>query len=657
MKPHVGRGGALAAVLVLCAGCGGGDAAAPATSTAPATSAVAGTTVPSPPPSTAAAATTPATTVAAQVEFDPEPLGDLLDESGVLGLDGALAAFAATFADLPGVEPAAGAVHHHATAILATLAAHLYDLPDERRAVVEAVLYESPDAAPRGWRRPRAGRLDEARAIVAEAQAYFAGRLGVGLDRIVMTLVEQPRRDPDTGIEYFPDNAGAAAGPRYSESADGYVYDECVVRINADAGSDTTTFRSEVGHEVFHCFQFLWSSYGHSFPLWVFEGTAAWAGFDFAGPSPHYAEGWWDHWTTRPTRDLYARSYDAIGLFSLAAEHGAPPYTMLPELLSAPDLSQVVAHTGPGLLDAWGTHYANEPGWGAAYTISGPGARADRPARVPLTIGPGVAAFTAVPPVPGRAAQVYEFEVFADVLHVTGPAAGRLRAGDGTEVAMPAGTQDVCVRPDGCECPPDRVTPPHISATDRSFFLGLGPSPEGPPLLSQMALDDWCTEAAPATTVADTTPTAPEECVVGDWVVGSDQVAAYYRALSAESSGVELSATGVMLVSFRADGTYTYTPDITLHLETGGLPGQGTFSGDLHGRYSAAGGVITTHSEVSTLGATVEVNGMTIDGTGILNAVLLVSPVNGAPYECAGERLTIQFATPGGRAPVVLTRP
>lgn len=632
-------------VVVALAACGGADDTATTAPTAPTTAPVATTRAPA---TTTAVPEPPA-------PRPPDPLEELLDERGALTLDTALAVFAATFRELPDVDPAPTALHGHDTAVLATLAAHWYELSDAQRAAIEPVLYPRA-ATPRGLRTPRSPGAAAARTIADEASAYFASRLGLDLG-VLVTIVEQPEVDPGTGVRYFTPDTGAAAGPRYSMGDDGPVYDECVIRINTDAAGTSVRRRGEVAHEVFHCFQYHWAGYLAPYTPWVHEGTAAWAGFDFAGPAEPYESNWWGAWVTRPERDLYTRSYDAIGLFALADAHGGSPYAMVANLFSAPDLSQVLARTGPALLDRWGTHLAGEPGWGADYALHGPGAPSTGAARHPLTVpvDGGIATFPSPPHVPARGAQVYEFDAPGDVVRVVGPGAGRLRSGDGVELALSAGG-DMCVRPGGCECPAGQPTPPHVTATDRALFVGLGPS-DALPLLSAMTLETWC--GPPPTTPPTAPPTtaalAPEACVVGAWVMPGDQVAAYYAVVNAESPTVDLAATGAIGMTFGADGTFTYTPDVVLTLTSVGLAGTGHISGTVQGSYTAGGGVITATTTGSTVGATVNVNGMALDATEIFDAVLLAAPVNGAPYTC-GEQLTIEFATPSGRTPVRLTR-
>lgn len=662
--------GLLPAAFVLVtavAACGGGDNGAGTTTTVGTAGST--TTTSEPAPTTAPPDTTTSTSV--PTEIDLTPLEGRLDEEGALTLDGALELFAATLAPLPGVTPADAPLDHHGTAILATLAAHLHDLPDDQRAVVERVLY-GPDSGVVGLRSPSSELVAEARRAFEAARVHFAPRLGWDIGELVLDFRVLSSSDPD-GTRYFTEDEGASATPLYSEDDSGaYVYDECLIRINGDARLDSVSFWGALAHEAFHCFQYVYEPYRTRLPLWIREGGAAYAGEEFSGGTS-YAPGWWANWLRAPHKPLTLRSYDAMGVFHLSAAIGADPYRYMGDLLRSRTVGALHELAGPELAVVWGLHYANEPSWGPDYTVRGVSAPSTQPTRqsLALTVDGGQATLPALPPTVTLGAQVYEFTAAGDVLRVAGLlSSGGLRADDGVEVRFPSAQTDICVRPDGCECPEPATTPPHVNTTSTEMFLGVGPAPS-PPTVEALSLTAWCGEicpsgahgwaavprsAEPCPEPATTTEPAPppsDDCLTGNWTITSGELARLYDAVSNATPGISLDASGTIGVSF--DGSrFTYTPAFQLTLDTNGLVGTGTVTGTLSGDYAAIGGTITTSAETSTIAATVSINGIEMDASPFLDATLFARPLNSAPYECTPGGPVIHFATPSGRVPISL---
>lgn len=196
------------------------------------------------------------------------------------------------------------------------------------------------------------------------------------------------------------------------------------------------------------------------------------------------------------------------------------------------------------------------------------------------------------------------------------------------------------------ETTPEVTDPP---ATD--------PSPTDPP-----ATEPSVTEPAPAPTTAAPTTAAPEpdtgECLVGAWAVTEDQMNAFYTGLmSTMDAPLNIVATGVANLTFRADGTYQWAPAFDLLVEVAGTSGTGVTTGTIDGNWSAADGVVTTASDVNALDVSITVGGTTINGSDMANGMLNSSPVNGVTYTCAGSTPVLDFQTsdPAVTIPITLT--
>ncbi len=586
-------------------------------------------------------------------ELTVDPIDEHLDERGALTFDGALALFAATFAPLPDIEPASQPAVDADTAIIDVLQARRSDLTAAQREILDAVIGTAlPRVAPPGdasglLHRPRGERADLARPIIDEAVGYFSARLGRTL-AVPVELLELPLIGPG-GVRHFSDIGNAAAATPYYEAGTG-AYLECVIRLNTDAVYQAAMFRSQISHEVFHCFQNAALGVDSSVPLWVKEGQAAWAGEEFAGGTSQSAT-WWGRWINEPHRPISRRSYDAIGLYSLLAAVGADPYTVIDPLLDNPDLALVRSAGGARLDHVWGLHYANEPSWGDAYTVQGPAAPSTQAFRhrVFMAEGGGTVRFSVRPPLPDEGAQVYDLTVSGDVITVRADGGrGGVRFDDGTEVRFDVTAQaELCLRPEGCECPSGSSVATPLASPDA--FVAIGPGPT--PTISGQSLDEWCDEPADTTAPPATDP--PSECHVGTWE-STTLTFPSIPGLDAEFAGGD----GIV-AEFRADGTARVnydlmTPATAVPVGAGAPPivVTVTFLGVLDGRWAAVeGGTFTV------TGNTAAVRVLATSALGGTESTVIDEPLSGlvgpsgAVYTsstCTDELLQLTNAYPGG---------
>ncbi len=185
-------------------------------------------------------------------------------------------------------------------------------------------------------------------------------------------------------------------------------------------------------------------------------------------------------------------------------------------------------------------------------------------------------------------------------------------------------------------------------------------SPSTEPSTTVTSLDT----VAPATDVAGAGSTPSEaaavagDCLVGDWVVTSEQMDAFYDGVMGTlEAPLGIDTDGSAPLSFAADGTYEWAPDFALVVEIAGQSGTGEVAGTITGTWTAADGIVTTSSDVNALTLSIMVNGVSFDGADLGNGLLDSSPVNGVTYSCDGPTPVLDFRTadPAVTVPVTLT--
>lgn len=591
--------------------------------------------------------------------------GELLAEDGTLPFETALSLFATNIRPLPGVEPS-GEVVDEDGILLRRISLDLDLLTPEQREVVDDVLGgpgtpldQILDGGGGGAsaRFPRLGTAAEAAPMVREAIALFDRELGMSVPESFFVLVDLPMVEPD-GTRNFsgPLNAASATG----EFEGGEVAQRCRIRLNNDAAEGPGMLRSQVAHEVFHCYQYR--AHGrNNWPLWAAEGGAGWVGEDFAGGSGMSGT-WWARWINRPDMPLVTRSYDAIGLFSLADRLGVNTHQLAMDLTGSPFMTTLTAATGEEILDLWGTHYG-DPAWGGDWAVVGPGApatRAPTAAFTPILDG-GFSFVTDARTDRGTAAQPVEFTAPGDVLRMVGfPGLhGGVRFGDGTTVA-PVDSADFCLRAGGCECPEGSAGGgPTVAVGSNLVFVGLGPSSTNGPQFAAMTLDTFC--AAPPTTDTGVPPAdGLDSCLVGRWV-STRLIKPVDASVNETSSG----GAGAVQV-FGADGTLSVdfsamTPieSVVDAPEDQRFKTTVTYSGSGTGTWSTRGGTLTAggldmgafridyRSEIIGIAVIVE------DGFALNDPRLAelggagAGPVGSGTYTCTGSTLTVLNTVPG----------
>lgn len=177
-----------------------------------------------------------------------------------------------------------------------------------------------------------------------------------------------------------------------------------------------------------------------------------------------------------------------------------------------------------------------------------------------------------------------------------------------------------------------------------------------PAVTEPPATDAPAETSAPADTSADDDGGA--DCLVGDWVITEDEMNAYYDALEAALSGTgpapTIDVAGQVLVTFTPT-EYTYTGNFDLTLGVAGQEGTGASTGTVSGSWMPDGGVIVSETTDSNLSVSVTIAGITFDGSELANGLLDSSPINAAPFDCAGPTLDFLTGETTPRHTVMLT--
>ena len=196
-------------------------------------------------------------------------------------------------------------------------------------------------------------------------------------------------------------------------------------------------------------------------------------------------------------------------------------------------------------------------------------------------------------------------------------------------------------------------------------LAGCSASPSGDASASDAASDAPKPSASASTPATDAATDAddaaaggdPSNCLVGDWVLADDQMQLYYDQVTADLAeyAIVYDPTGGAGLSFADDGTYAYTPALSLAVDIAGLPAAATLGGTLSGQYAVDGDTLTTSNDTNDLTMDVTVDGVAMDGTPVTEQIL-ASPIQSAPYDCSGETPVIHFSTGASTVPLTLSR-
>ncbi|MER7459145.1 hypothetical protein [Micromonospora sp. NPDC126480] len=569
-------------------------------------------------------------------------LGELLDENGALPVAQAQRMVAGLVQPLPDVQPwtVAGAESPALAGLaLRRVAQALPTLDPPVAEAIEAITEPAADEEEEivlqpGQARARTGATTAAPASVPSEEELTGVIAGVvaGIEERSGHRLRLPIR-----VRVVPDTRTRGDAVLVPMVAGDTVRACRMLLPRGLFGQDAASVTSTVAHEVWHCFQYDAVPLRRLdvAPLWIIEGQAEWAGETYVGGSPSSA-GRWDTWLLQPAQALTRRSYDAIGLYAVAAAAGADPWrTALPMLgrRGAPAVETLFGQPPTLAVRRVATSLVRSPQLGDVWESSGPG----------ITDARGAAQMT-VPAGESREARmrVPAFGVLpvrliasgGEVLRVAveGGAAGAVAMpGAGTVELNPGGSALFCLVEGGCACPDGTVLEgvPQVTAGEGAAAVGAVTAGEVAVLAEYRTVEQECAASN----------------LVGEWVTDVSNV---MRMLSTQY-GAMPSCRGPWVVTFTADGRFSAGYEATCRVNR--------VTGQARARFAG------TYTDT---GRSFTVSNVTGDGTMTIGG--RTSPLPGvegfrtalggtADYVIDGDTLTYWFAAPDGKKPtIVLTR-
>ena len=403
-----------------------------------------------------------------------------LPTSGIPTFRQALYLFDSQVAALPGVRTPKGAVGRSTstTFALASLRLDRNRLTPAQRRVFDAALKPSgatvtveidengdPVAAAartasRGRPRAHASALqDEMEAIVREAVPRLRAK-GLRLSHGVEISIEGAAPNGTTLAGAYP----TWLDPLFLGS------NACLVKTYTGTNLSGTARRRQILlHELTHCAQFeSMSGLGQmGLPGWILDGMAEWSAFqlikEWIGSVPE--PGWYQTWlggfgNGDAEVDLFTRTYDGVGFWTLMAQHGVNVFSLIGPAVQSGGPAVVyrlaTSQANRAYISQWGTTLLTAPIFGPRWSLQGP----DVPTRATELVAVGAGANFGRT-VPTRSGTVLGLMPATDIISVfaDGDARGWLRTADGVDRALTE-ERSLCFRPEGCACPGDPETLP-----------------------------------------------------------------------------------------------------------------------------------------------------------------------------------------------------
>ncbi|MEA5452782.1 VWD domain-containing protein [Leptolyngbya sp. CCNP1308] len=249
-------------------------------------------------------------------------------------------------------------------------------------------------------------------------------------------------------------------------------WETCLIVVADDwTGLSEPAKRSNIAHEVYHCYQREKTGALSPLPPWVLEGSASWVGETYAGGSP-LGESRWRRYLTSYSQ-IEDRSYDAQGVFAHMAYSGEPVWTLLDRALTPPlpapadetawiDRFLGLMANRDGFLQTWAMGLERN-GSLRDWDTSGPGITGDRREIVPLAIPQGRSITRTIQRL--YSLTLPENQVVS--VQVLGNGHGAIRWGDRNTTRISGSfNQWYCVG-DTCRCP-DGTMPEGVTSVDSS---------------------------------------------------------------------------------------------------------------------------------------------------------------------------------------------
>ncbi len=178
-------------------------------------------------------------------------------------------------------------------------------------------------------------------------------------------------------------------------------------------------------------------------------------------------------------------------------------------------------------------------------------------------------------------------------------------------------------------------------------LTGCAPEPE-PGASSSPSASVSSSPTASATPSATATPTptsdAPDAaCLVGDWTTTEADLVAYYDQINSAlaGTGATFAPSGSAGLSMRADGTYSWLPDVEIMAAVAGTEILIGLAGSIDGSYTATADTITTQNDsTDNLQITATIGGASTD-PGTIGDQIGGAPLANSTYTCSPSTLVL----------------
>jgi hypothetical protein len=471
---------------------------------------------------------------------------DQVRSNGTMSEQTALQAVALAYGPVPGVKPPQGTRTAIASGTLAAQWALHYSgrLSGRRRAVIDRLLGVEPVRSAAAAQAPDWGdpSFRELKALddLANHWATIEGaHLGIapGLKIVAGTSSDN--------IDAYADSLPLNQDRQYGSGQPVY----CRIRLDpAGQKAEPQFVGLVVAHEVFHCFEFqiLGTRAWTPLPAWIGEGAADWVALT-VDPVPWSVGGGNLKWYLGTSnKNLFARSYDAVGFFGhLEDSLGGAWYRLRPMILAA-DSADAFAASGANsspFLDSWGSSVFNQPAFGLDWNMISPLAPPTSNPFAPELVDLKAVGAMFVSAGPYSTWQ-YQFDDPDEVVHVRIAGNAQLHDSAGGNDYTALSDAWFCTS-DSCKCPPGtNSTLPQTQPLAGFADLGLAGNATGAGgYVDTYPLSAFCE------------PPTPTTCTIGSMSCGSAIVAGDPHLIDFRGNVFDFQAAGefTLLKSTRDD--------------------------------------------------------------------------------------------------------
>ncbi|MBD1823907.1 VWD domain-containing protein [Cyanobacteria bacterium FACHB-DQ100] len=201
-------------------------------------------------------------------------------------------------------------------------------------------------------------------------------------------LITDKKSAPSIFAQSIKDAAGHGAvtiaatkeGGKWREQDEGETMDTCWIVWLSSYANDAQD-KSLLAHEIYHCFQNELLGV-NQLPEWFIEGSAMWAGEEYAGGTKMSSPMWKDYLSGE--KSLFDRGYDAIGFYAHLKNSGVDVWKRLDSIMKTASndsdglFNQFVKSAGDSFLTTWASGLARKSEAGADWNTIGPGITADK---------------------------------------------------------------------------------------------------------------------------------------------------------------------------------------------------------------------------------------------------------------------------------------